>query len=102
METHMKPGFSGTPGELMPVVKVEDLRLLWDYQSQLPLQTATGAGLAIQLRDELVGDRTDFDVDAISHRCTVLWIIQKLLSLVWTGGQLSEAAIKAAAAMKLK
>jgi len=77
------------PGTPIPAVDIEDLRLLWDYQRSLPPQTATGAGVI----EQIVGDRK-FNAGAASYRCAMLGLMQITLESIWTGGEISESALR--------
>ena len=91
-----KDSFFGKPGQPVPAVSVEDLRTLHEFHAQHP-NTVFGPGA----RPFLFGDR-QVDERALGFRSLILTVMEKAFGNVWTGGQLSEAAVKASATMKLK
>src|SRR5262252_4904589 len=88
--------FLGAAGSPVPTVSAEDLKTLHEFHAQHP-NTAFGAGAF----PALYGDR-QVDTSALGFRSLILRVMEEAFGNVWTGGQLSEAAVKASATMPLK
>jgi hypothetical protein len=91
----------GKAGEAVPVVDVADLKKMREYGREVQArhpgeQFAIGMGVWQQMFGP------EADIAAVSYRCSMLWIFERALQPFWTGGDLSEAAFKAAATMEMK
>ena len=90
----------GKAGELVPVVDVADLKKMRAYRQESDArhqgeQYAIGMGVW----EAIFGPGTD--IPAVSYRYTMLWMLERWLRPMWTGGEFSEAALKAVANMEL-
>ncbi len=90
----------GKAGEPVPTVDVADLKKMWAYGREVQA-LHPGKQYAIGLdvwRQILPGT----DLMAIAYRCGQLSIVEMWLRRMWTGGEPSEAAFRAAATMEMK
>jgi hypothetical protein len=88
-------------GQPVPPVDVADMKKMWEYGRELQArhpgeQYAVGLGVWQQLLPP------GADIMAISYRCSQLSMFELWLRAMWSGGEPSEAAFKAAATMELK
>jgi hypothetical protein len=89
----------GEPGGSVPTVDVEDLKKMWVFsEDSRHSNKATGhcATSAVQICSPAA------DARAFSYRCSTLGLMEMILRPMWTGGQWSDAAFKAAATMEMK
>jgi hypothetical protein len=99
------PPFGGMPGQPVPQVNPEDLKILWrtqqEFQARHPgLQAASGRDLAQRICTE------GADTDAVGYRMTLLWLLSQIASERFAGflkdGQPTDAAFRAAAKVPAK
>jgi hypothetical protein len=91
----------GKAGEQVPIVDVADIKKMRAYRREADVrhegkQYAIGMGVWQQI----FGPETN--IPAVSHRCSMLWVFERVLQPFWTGGELSEASLQAAATMKME
>lgn len=94
------PPFGGMPGEPVPQVNPEDLKILWRTQQELQarhpgLQAVAGRDLAQRICTE--GAATD----AVGYRMSLLWLLSQIASAQFAAflknGEPIDAAFRAAA-----
>jgi hypothetical protein len=91
----------GKAGEDVPTVDPTDVKAVWSYHQELKMQhpgKQVGVDLNVLARICTPGA----DIRAVSYRCTTLHDLEQLLAPAWTGGNLSENALKVAAKMYLQ
>jgi hypothetical protein len=91
----------GKAGEPVPTVDAADLKKMWEYGRKLQARHpgekyAVGIGVWQQMLP------AGADIMAISYRSSQLHIFETWLQTMWSGGEPSEAAFKAAATMELE
>ena len=84
----------GKAGELVPVVDVADLKTMRAYSTK-----HAGYAVGMAVWEQMFAPGTD--IPAVSYRYTMLWMLERWLRPMWTGGEFSEAALKAVANMEL-
>ena len=90
----------GKAGEPVPEVDFADMKAMWAYIQDLKQRHPEGSvaiGEGIWRR----GCSSDADIRAVSYRLGALGLLEMLLQPAYSGGQWSEAALKAASKMEL-
>lgn len=94
------PAFGGIPGEPVPEVDPEDLKILWRTQQEAEArhpgrQVALGRDLAQRIC------KTGADIQAVGYRLSLLWLLSQIaptqFAALLKDGQPIDAAFRAAA-----
>jgi hypothetical protein len=92
----------GEPGELVPEVDFADIKAMWDFMQDTKKRRpewegrfAIGAGVYQSVCSP------GADIRAVSYRLSILGMVGHLLEPVYSGGQFTEAALKAAAKVEM-
>jgi hypothetical protein len=91
--------FFGKAGEPVAVVDVSDIKVMWAYLHELEARHPGGVAVEVGIWKRLCSPGAD--VRAVSYRCQMLGLLEIMLRTVWTGGEISENAVKVAARMDL-
>ena len=90
----------GKAGERVPTVDVADLKKMWEYSRELQARhPGGGVGVDVEVWKQLLPPGAD--IMSIAYRCGQLGMFELWLRRMWTGGDPTEAAFKAAATMEL-
>ena len=92
-------GFFGKAGEPVPVVDVDDIKVMWAYLQKLKAQHPGGLAVEVGIFKQLCSPGAD--IRAVSYRCQMLGLLEMMLRAAWAGGELSVNAFKVAARMDL-
>lgn len=90
----------GKAGEPVPVVDVADMKVVWTHGKELKARHPEGVAVGMGVWKQLCSPGAD--IRAVSYRCSMLGMLEMMLRAAWTGGELSENAVKVAARMDLE
>jgi len=90
----------GKPGEPVPAVDFADMKAMLAFMEGVKKRHPEGR---VAVGEDLLRSvcTPGADIRAISYRLDMLWLLEMLLKPAYSGGQWSDAALKAAATMEL-
>jgi hypothetical protein len=89
----------GKPGEPVPVVDFADMRAVWAFVQDVQKRHPEGIAIGMGAYKSVCSPGAD--IRAVGYRLSMLGLLEHFLQPAYTGGQWSEAALKAAAKMEL-
>jgi hypothetical protein len=94
------PIFGGMPGEPVPEVDAEDLKILWQKQQELQARHPGGqVGIGMDLLQQIC--KPGADIHALGYRASLLWLLTQIAGKEFApfvkDGQPIDAAFRAAA-----
>jgi hypothetical protein len=93
------PLFGGMPGELVPKVDPEDLKILWRTQQEAEARAGRQVALGKDLAQQIC--KTGADIQALGYRVSLLWLLSQIAPTQFAAflkdGQPIDAAFRAAA-----
>ena len=92
--------FSGKAGEPVPIADVTDIKMMRAHFQELKAQHPGGVAVEVGIWKRLCSPGAD--IPAVSYRCGMLGLLEMMLRAAWTGGELSENALKVAARMDMR
>jgi len=90
----------GKPGEPVPAVDFTDMKSMWAFVQDVKQRHPQG-GVAISMELWQRVCSPGADIRAVSYRLRLLGMLEILLQPVYSGGQWTELALKAAAKMEM-
>jgi len=93
------PLFGGMPGEPVPKVDPEDLKILWRTQQEAEARAGRQVALGKDLAQQIC--KTGADIQALGYRVNLLWLLSQIAPTQFAAflkdGQPIDAAFRAAA-----
>jgi len=90
----------GKPGELVPEVDFRDIKAMWAFMQDLKKRHPEGnVGISTSVYQSVCSPGAD--IRAVSYRLSILGMVGHLLEPVYSGGEFTEAALKAAAKVEM-